>query len=208
MQSDESSLQPPQPESKSRLATRSSLIQDLKLEEVSQERWREFELIYKPLLLFWMRKKNVPASAEDEVLQECWISAFKAIGNFERGEDKGTFRGWLRTIVHRRAADYFRKVPKDQGVSPELLNAIATPEQKDANELEGEEVALREIEARALEVVRSTLKTKNTWDMFWMTTVEKVPTEEVAKKFNVSKAGVRMAKQRVLKRLKELGFEV
>lgn len=208
MQSDDTSNQSSQSESKSRLATRSSMIRDLKLEEVSQKRWQEFELIYKPLLLFWMRKKNVPASAEDEVLQECWISAFKAIGNFERGADKGTFRGWLRTIVHRRVADYFRKVPKDQGVSPELLNAIATPEQKDANELEGEEDALREIEVRALEVVRSTLKTKNTWDMFWMTTVEKVPTEEVAKKFNVSKAGVRMAKQRVLKRLKELGFEV
>jgi DNA-directed RNA polymerase specialized sigma24 family protein len=41
-----------------------------------------------------------------------------------------------------------------------------------------------------------------------MTTVENVPTEEVAQKFNVTKAGVRMAKQRVLKRLRELGFEM
>jgi RNA polymerase sigma-70 factor, ECF subfamily len=207
MQSDDTSNQPSQPESRSRLATRSSMIRDLKLEAVSQERWREFELIYKPLLLFWMRKKNLPASAQDEVLQECWISAFKAIGKFERGADKGTFRGWLRTIVHRRVADYFRSLPKDQAVPQERLNDIVTPEQKDADELEGEQDALREIETRALEVIRSTTK-EQTWKMFWMRVVEKVPYSEIAKQFGVSEAAVRMAKQRVFKRLKELGFEM
>ena len=207
MQSDENSNQPSQPKPQSRLATRSSMIRDLKLEEVSQERWREFELIYKPLLLFWMRKKNVPTSAEDEILQECWISAFKAISKFERDADKGSFRGWLRTICRNKIADYFRSLPKDQGVPQEVLNAIVTPEQKDADEIEGEEQALRDIEARALEVVRSKTN-EQTWKMFWMTAIERVPTEDVAQQFNVSKAGVRMAKQRVLNRLKELAFEM
>jgi len=206
MQPDDPSNPPSQ--SQSILATRSSMIRDLKLEEVSQERWQEFELVYKPLLLFWMKNKNVPASAKDEILQECWISAFKAIGKFERDSDKGSFRGWLRTIVHRRVADYFRSLPKDQAVPQERLNDIVTPEQKDADELEAEEKALREIETRALSVVRGSIKNENTWKMFWMTAVEKVPTEEVAQQFNVSKAGVRMAKQRVFKRLKELGFEM
>lgn len=189
------------------MATRSSMIRDLKLEEVSQKRWQEFELIYKPLLLFWMRKKNVPASAEDEVLQECWISAFKAISKFERDSDKGSFRGWLRTIVHRRVADYFRSLPKDQAVSQELLNAIVTPEQKDADEIEEEEKALQEIEARALEVIRSKTN-EQTWEMFRMRVIEKVPSSEIAKQFGVSEAAVRMAKQRVSIRLKELGFEM
>jgi RNA polymerase sigma factor (sigma-70 family) len=206
MKPDEQSNLPSQPQSM--WATRSSMIRDLKLEEVSQERWQEFEQVYKPLLLFWMKKKNVPASAKDEVLQECWISAFKAIGKFERDADKGSFRGWLRTIVHRRVADYFRSLPKDQAVPQEWLNDIVTPEQMDAEELEEEKEALREIEARALSVVRGSIKNENTWKMFWMTAVEKVPTEEVAQQFNVSKAGVRMAKQRVVKRLKGLGFEI
>ena len=194
-------------QAQSRLATRSSMIRDLKLEEVSQERWQEFEQVYKPLLVFWMKKKNVPASAKDEVLQECWISAFKAIGKFERDSDKGSFRGWLRTIVHRRVADYFRSLPKDQAVPQEWLNDIVTPEQMDAEELEEEKEALREIEARALEVIRSTTK-EQTWKMFWMRVVEKVPTSEIAKQFGVSEAAVRMAKQRVVKRLKGLGFEI
>ncbi|MEQ8851724.1 sigma-70 family RNA polymerase sigma factor [Gimesia sp.] len=198
----------PQPShSQSQWHTRSSMIRDLKLEEVSEERWQEFELIYKPLLLFWMRKKNVPASAEDEVLQECWLAVYEMIGKFERNTEKGTFRGWLRIICRNKVADYFRLLPKDNGVPQEMLNAAVNPEQKDADEIDEEEKALREIEARALEVIRSKTK-EQTWKMFWMTTVENVPTAEVAQQFDVSKAAVRMAKQRVLKRLKELGFEV
>jgi DNA-directed RNA polymerase specialized sigma24 family protein len=77
----------------------------------------------------------------------------------------------------------------------------------DAEELEEEKEALREIEARALEVIRSTTK-EQTWKMFWMRVVEKVPYPEIAKQFGVSEAAVRMAKQRVVKRLKGLGFEM
>lgn len=195
------------PKPQGRFATRSSLIRDLKLDQVSEERWREFELIYKPLLKYWITRKSVPESATEEVLQECWVSIFKAIGKFEHGDDKGTFRGWLRTIVQRRAADYFRSLPKDQGVSPEQLHAIATPVQKDEQEIDGELQALREIETRALEVIRSKTN-EQTWKMFWMRVVEKRSAAEVAKNFGVSEAAVRMAKQRVLKRFAELGFEV
>lgn len=183
------------------------MIRDLKLEEISQERWQEVTLTYKPLLLAWMKNKNVPASAKDEIIQNCWVAVWNGIGKFERDADKGSFRGWLRTICRNKIADYFRSLPKGKGVPQEVLNAIVNPEQKDADEIEREEQALREAEARALEIIRSKTN-EQTWKMFWMTTVENVPTDEVAQQFGVSKAGVRMAKQRVLKRLKELGFEM
>ena len=206
MQPDEQSNPPSQGQSK--WATRSSMIRDLKLEEVSEERWRNVTRVYKPLLLAWMKNKNVPASAKDEILQECWAAVWESIGKFERDAEKGTFRGWLRRICRNKIADYFRSLPEDQRVPQEVLNAAVNREQKDPDEIEAEEKALREIETRALSVVRGSIKNENTWKMFWMTAVEKVPTEEVAQQFNVSKAGVRMAKQRVLKRLKELGFEM
>ncbi len=183
------------------------MICDLKLEQISQDRWQEVTLTYKPLLLAWMKNKNVPASAKDEILQNCWVAVYESIGKFERDPEKGTFRGWLRTICRNKIADYFRSLPKDMGVPQEVLNAVANPEQKDADEIEREEQALREAEVRALEIIRSKTN-EQTWEMFWMTTVENVPTEEVAQKFSVTKAGVRMAKQRVLKRLRELGFEI
>jgi RNA polymerase sigma-70 factor (ECF subfamily) len=187
--------------SHSRLATRSSMIFDLK--EFSEERWNNFVLVYTPLLKFWIRKKNVPSAAEDDILQEALQSVLAGIGNFERDAAKGKFRGWLRTLVERRVADYFRSLPQDQIASPEVLNTFVSPDQKDAQEIEGEQQALEEVKARALELVRKSTAEK-TWQMFWMSTVEEVPTSEIAKQFDVTTAAVRVAKQRVLKRLRDL----
>lgn len=197
MKPDEHSSPPP----KSELATRSSMIFDLK--EFSPERWNNFVLVYTPLLQYWMRKVNVPASAEDDILQESLQAIFKGIGTFKRGSSGGTFRGWLRTIVKRRAADYFRSLPSGQRAPQQVLDAMVTPEQKDADEVEGEQQALNEVKARAMELVRQSTAEK-TWQMFWLNTVEGVPTAEIAKQFGVTTAAVRVAKQRVLKRLREL----
>jgi len=202
MQPDEHSNVASQPHS--RWATRSSMLVDLK--GISQERWTEFLFLYEPLLLCWMRKKGVPDREVDEVLQECWSSIYKGIGNFERGSDKGTFRGWLRTIVERRAVDYFRKQKRKHvevsGGAEEILNSATAPVQKSPDAIEDEEAALNEVRARAMELVKSKTK-QQTWDMFWMSIVENVPTADIAAEFGVSSAAVRVARQRVTKRLKE-----
>ena len=70
MQSDDLPKLPSQKHSK--WATRSSMIAEL--QGFSEKRWSEFELVYKPLLLYWIRRKNVPPSAVDDILQEAWIS--------------------------------------------------------------------------------------------------------------------------------------
>ena len=199
MKPDEPSNLPSQ--SQSQWHTRSSMIFDLK--EFSEERWNNFVLVYTPLLKFWIRKKNVPSSAEDDVLQDALYKIHKSIGNFERDAAKGKFRGWLRTIVERRAADYFRSLPQDQGAPQEVLDAAVNRDQKDADEIDGEQQALEEVKARALELVRESTAEK-TWQMFWMRTVEEIPTSEIAKQFDVTTAAVRVAKQRVLKRLRDL----
>ena len=198
MQPDEHSNPPSQ--SQSKWATRSSMIFDLK--EFSQERWNNFVLVYTPLLKCWIRNKNVPPSAEDDVLQEALHNIYEGIGNFERDAAKGKFRGWLRTIMERRAADYFRSLPQDQGAPQELLDAAVNPEQKDAEEIDGEQQALEEVKARALELVRESTAEK-TWQMFYMMTVDEVPTSEIAKQFETSEANVRVAKSRVLGRLRK-----
>ena len=60
--------------------------------------------------------------------------------------------------------------------------------------------------ARALELVRQST-TEKTWQMFWLSTVEQVPSAEIARQFGVSSAAVRVARQRVLQRLRSLMVE-
>ena len=84
-----------------------------------------------------------------------------------------------------------------------MLNQVVSQDQKDADEIEGEQQALEEVKARALELVRQSTAEK-TWQMFWLSTVEEVPTSEIVKQFDVTTAAVRVAKKRVLKRLRDL----
>lgn len=183
------------------LSTTSSLVGNL--QAGSRERWETFVLLYSPLLRFWIRREKVALAAEDDVLQETLRSVFSGIGQFTKDSQCGTFRGWLRTIVKRRAVDHFRTQPAESIVSQSSLEAIPVPAQKDPADIQSEEQALTDLKARALELVRQSTSEK-TWQMFWLNLVEGVPTSELAKKFNVTPAAVRMAKARVLSRLREL----
>lgn len=188
----------------SELLTRSSLI--LGLKTFSRDRWTNFVLVYAPLLKYWIRQKEVPASAADDVLQDSLQSIFSSIENFHRDSTKGKFRGWLRTIVERRIADYFRIKPIEIPTSPQQLGNIPTPLQKSPETVEEEQKVIEEMRARAMELVRRST-TEKTWQMFWLSTVEQLPTAEIAKQFDVSNAAVRVAKQRVLHRLRILMLE-
>lgn len=186
----------------SQWSTRSSMI--LELQTPSASRWKSFVLIYTPLLRFWIARKQVPLSAREDILQECLKSIFLGIGEFQRHKfEAGSFRGWLRTIVNRRIADYFRKSADDRTAPPGLLLGIEAREERDPAELVAEEVALKELEARALHLIRESTA-ERTWQMFWLSTVEQVPTADIARQFNVSSAAVRVAKARVIGRLRKM----
>jgi RNA polymerase sigma-70 factor (ECF subfamily) len=183
------------------LSTTSTLVG--RLQEDSPERWHSFVLVYSPLLRFWIRQDNVKPDFVDDVLQETLKSAYTGIQQFQWKSGSGTFRGWLRTIVKRRSVDHFRSQPKNQTASQSVLECIQVPEQKDPATMEGEEKALMHLKARALEVVRQSTSEKS-WQMFWLSVVEGQTTQEIANRFKVTTAGVRMAKARVLNRLREL----
>jgi len=188
----------------SELLTRSSLIAGLK--EFSAERWRNFVLVYSPLLKYWIQRKRVHPNAVDDVLQESLQSIVAGIVGFERDAARGRFRGWLRTIVERRVADHFRTKPAELLAGPELLRSVPNPLQKDPEDIETEQQLFDEMRLRAMELVRQSTA-ERTWQMFWQSVVEQVPTAEVARQFGVSNAAVRVARQRVLQRLRQLMVE-
>lgn len=183
------------------LLTGSSLI--LGLKAFSPDRWTNFVLVYSPLLKYWIRQKGVVPSAVDDVFQDSLQSICAAIGDFQRDATKGNFRGWLRTIVERRVVDHFRSMPMEIPTAPERMGSLPKPEQKTPEMIENEQQVIEDIRIRSMELVRQTT-TEKTWKMFWLSTVEQVPTADIASQFGVSNAAVRVAKQRVLQRLRSL----
>ncbi len=189
----------------STIQTRTSLILDLKA--LSSERWTDFVCVYAPFIRYWIHRSKVPASSEKDVFQECLKSLFTSIEQFEKDPAKGRFQGWIRRIVERRAADFFRHNNEPQPVSPEVLVLVPDASQDEPIDVDVDRLAaLRQVTARAHELVRQRVNEK-TWTLFWQSAVEERPTAEIAREFGVSTAAVRVAKQRVLNRLRELAVD-
>ena len=158
--------------------------------------------LYSPLMRFWLGKERAPPAHRDDILQECMSSIVGSVSQFDR-VDGGSFRGWLRTIVRRRVADFHRHRPPESPAPPGMIESVAVADPKLAEEFETEEQALADLRARALELARQTVDAR-TWEMFWAFAVESRPSAEVAKQFGVSSAAVRMAAGRVRKILRDL----
>jgi RNA polymerase sigma-70 factor (ECF subfamily) len=182
------------------LSTSPSLVAEL--QALSPERWDAFVRIYSPLLIFFIRKEQLPLSAHEEVLQEALRSIFSGIGSFRQSDQKGSFRGWLRTIVRRRTADFHRRNAKSVTVQDFLLAELTSPAETESTDLSEGQV-VKEIVARACEVVRNTVQPQ-TWKMFELSVLESKSTKEIVEILGVKAANIRMAKARVLKQLREL----
>lgn len=199
-----------------RYLTTPSLIDDLSQQD--SQRWRTFTFLYGPMMRDWMQKAGVKDETDKEdIQQEVLKSVVSSIQSFQYGSGKGSFRGWLRTIVRRRVTDSMRskKLEKDEhgkwvgGVvfSDEAIEAHGLKEEEDRIRAEesdpDEQDEDKRLKLRALEMIKNEFEDR-TYQMFWSATADGRSTADIAADFKVSQAAVRMAKSRVLTRLRQL----
>ena len=196
--------------------TTPSLIDDLS--QQNPQRWATFLRLYGPMLKFWMRRAGVvDEHDQDDILQEVMRSVVGSVQAFQITSEKGSFRGWLRTIVRRRVVDWMRTKKLEKNDDGEWVSSTVLSEQAIEDQgLKEQEDRLRDdgpdveeqgeanrLQLRALELIRNDFEDR-TWQMFWLVTVDGRSTADVAKEYAVSTAAVRVAKSRVLSRLKLL----
>ncbi len=187
-------------------ATSLSLLYRLKANESAA--WDRLVLLYAPLVYHWCRKLALPDQDAADVFQDVFQSLAAKISTFRKEQPGDTFRGWLRTITHNKVYDHFRR----QGREPQAaggteanirfsrLEAIEQP--TDAND---EEQAYQQLVRRALELIREDF-TPRTWQAFWRVAVDGQRPVDIAEELKMRPGAVRVAKSRVLQRLRqELG---
>jgi RNA polymerase sigma-70 factor (ECF subfamily) len=184
-------------------STSSGLIARAKAHD--QEAWRRLVRLYGPLIDFWIRRAGLPAADTEDAFQEVFQSVARGIEGFRKDPSGGTFRGWLRTITRSKVTDSFRR----RGMGPEAIGgstalkrweglAAEEPALSSAEEKE----AMRGLWARGLALIRAEFE-ERTWEMFWRLTVDGHLAKDVADEFGVTPSAVRLAKSRVLRRLRE-----
>lgn len=202
-------------ESRSSDATSRSLIVRVRADE--RDAWNRLVVLYAPLVEHWCRRRRLNDADAADVFQEVFQAVARHIADFRRGPG-GTFRGWLRTITERKIIDFFRRRSREApavGGSEalerwhELPDPATSPEiesQSGSMATEPQETALeRRLFQKGLELIRDEFEPR-TWQAFWLTTVDGRSAAEAGAELSMSPGAVRVAKSRVLQRLRaELG---
>jgi RNA polymerase sigma-70 factor (ECF subfamily) len=166
--------------------------------------WRRLVELYGPLVNHWCLRFGVQPADADDLVQEVFQAAVHNIGSFQRARPGDTFRGWLRTIARHKVLDFWRaraRAPGAAGGSEALQRLNELPDQEPADDPEDAE-QVSAVFHRALEMLRGEFEPR-TWQAFWRATVDGQTATAVAAELGMTASAVRMAKSRVLRRLRE-----
>jgi RNA polymerase sigma-70 factor, ECF subfamily len=185
-------------------ATSRSLLERIKADDAAA--WDRLIRLYAPMAYRWCRRWDLPEQEIADVLQEVFQSVGTHIASFRKDREGDTFRGWLRTITQHKVLDHFRKLGREPGgaggtdaqIRFAKLPAAQLPDDDDSSERRAD----RGVVGRALELIRNEFE-ERTWRAFWLTAVEDRAPKEVAIDLGMSPGAVRVAKSRVLRRLRE-----
>jgi RNA polymerase sigma-70 factor (ECF subfamily) len=196
---------PPKPRTHGVTSTTRSLL--VGLNDHDEDAWSRFVKLYTPLIYHWCQKHGLQRDDIPGVVQEVFKAVSEHIGRFRKDRPADTFRGWLRVITRNKAMDLHRRLGKEargEGgtVALRRLEAIPAPEiPEDGDDGEAQSNLFRQ----ALELIREEFR-ESTWKAFWQVVVDGRTPTDVADEMKMSPGAVRVAKCRVLQRLRlELG---
>lgn len=188
-------------------ATSLSLLYRLKANEAAA--WDRLVLLYAPLVYHWCRKLELPDQDAADIFQDVFQSLAAKISTFRKEQPGDTFRGWLRTITHNKVYDHFRRQGREPqaagGTEANIRFSQLESLDRTADSDDEEEQAYQQLVRRALELIREDF-TPRTWQAFWRVTVDGQRPVDIAEELKMRPGAVRVAKSRVLQRLRqELG---
>lgn len=183
-------------------STSLTLVQRLRSRE--QDAWGRMLHLYTPLVHAWCHHQGVHGADADDITQEVFQAVVAGLNHFQKDRPGDTFRGWLRGIARHKLVDFFRRKgtqPEAEGGTAAGLQLQQVP-QPEVNLPEESHEQLGELYRRAIELVQSEFEA-NSWRAFCRTAVDGQSPADVADELGMSAAAVRMAKSRVLHRLKQ-----
>jgi len=176
------------------------------------EAWERLARLYAPMVASWCRRWGIAQQDVVDIVQEVLTAVAGHLESFRKDRPADTFRGWLLTIARNKTHDHFRRRAAEPAAAggteaARRLQQVAgreppAPEElPDACEAAIEDALLR----RALEAIRGEFH-ERTWQAFWGVVVDGREAADVAADLDMRPGTVRVAKSRVLLRLRrELG---
>jgi RNA polymerase sigma-70 factor (ECF subfamily) len=174
-----------------------SLLDQL-LSHDDDEAWRQFSILYEPLIRRWVGRLVSQSDAIDDVVQEVLKALLEGLPAFQHNLRPGAFRSWLRSITINRIRRHWRA----QHLAAEAIS--------DLQDLEDPHSGIsrlwdQEHDRHVVKVLLERLRPEfddRTWGIFERLVFEEASARDVARDLGISANTVYIAKARVLKRLR------
>jgi RNA polymerase sigma-70 factor (ECF subfamily) len=168
--------------------------------------WDRLSTLYAPLVFQWCRFRGLQDADAADVVQDVFHSVATHLGPFRKRAEGDTFRGWLRTITENKIRDHYRRRAHETDAvggtdAQHRLAQVPEPSEPDSalSEKDWDDRFFR----RVLDAVRLEFE-ERTWHAFWRTAIDGRSPRDVGDELAMSAGSVRVAKCRVLKRLREV----
>ena len=194
----------PTADTESQWQTSLGLLRDL--QSGNDDGWARFVHLYTPLIYFWSRRAGLQQADAADICQSVFRAVNSGINGLNYGGPDHSFRGWLWTITRNELARYFER---EQGAArsvggsgnEHLMNS--QPDWIDNDEVPDVVTAESAVIRRALCLLQPQFE-EHTWQAFWLTCVDEMPTATVAERLGMRENNVRQARFRILRRLRTL----
>ena len=190
-------------------STSRSLI--VRVKDNDGDAWDRLVSLYAPLICHWCRKQGLPEHDMPDVVQEVFKSVAENIDRFQKKSSSDTLRGWLRVITRNKVTDHYRRQGKQADAAggtaalhrfaelPDIdIDQGATDSVDDDADEEGRQVLFQQ----AMKLIKEGFR-ERTWQAFWRVVVDECTPKDVAEELGMSPGAVRVAKSRVLQRLRQ-----
>lgn len=191
-------------------ATSRSLLERVRAHDSTA--WNQLISLYGPLVYAWCRHGDLQTADAADILQEVFLAVATHIGEFRKHGPTETFRGWLRTITRNKMMDHYRRrgrEPGGEGGTEAGTRFAQLPQSDSALSAEDESRIERTAEVLLFQTALANIRGEfapRTWQAFWLTAVEGRSPKDAGDEISMSPGAVRVAKSRVLQRLRqELG---
>lgn len=165
--------------------------------------WSQLVAIYKPMLKGWLRQRGMQEAEADDMTQDVMCVLLRKLPSFRHSGRTGAFRHWLRSVLTNRLREHFRESKAEPSVQAAFM--------EDVGELEDDASRLtdqwnlehdRHVVSRLLDHVRPRFH-EQTWQAFHMQMFDRTAPAEVADRLSMTLGAVYMARNRVLRTLRE-----
>ncbi len=184
-------------------STRASLLLRLR-DSKDHEAWLEFVSLYEPVIYRLMRRHGLQDADAREVMQELFMAVSRSIDRWDPAKERGSFRGWLRRVARNLVINWLNRRRRSvvaAGGSDWQAMLEMLPDDTGPDTAEFDQELRRALFQRAAEQVQGEVQPA-TWQAFWETAVVGSSPAEAAVKLGMKVGAVRVAKCRVLARLR------